>query len=141
MSSYDPGDYGERWAAVYDEFVVPRAAATEAAVELLATLAGSGPVLELGVGTGRLALPLAARGLDVHGIDASDAMLARLREKPGADRIHVVRGDFGDVSVDGRFSLVFVVFNTFFALLTQDDQVRCVGNVAARLAEGGVFVV
>jgi SAM-dependent methyltransferase len=117
------------------------AATTEIAVTALAELAGSGPVLELGIGTGRLALPLAARGLSVHGIDASDAMVAKLREKPGGDRIPVAIGDFADVAVDGRFALVFVAFNTFFGLLSQEAQVRCFARVADRLADGGAFVI
>ncbi|MDQ4029538.1 MAG: class I SAM-dependent methyltransferase, partial [Actinomycetota bacterium] len=111
------------------------------AVEALAALAGAGPALELAIGTGRVALPLAERGVQVHGIDVSEAMVERLRAKPGGDRIPVTIGDFADVAVVGRFSLVFVAFNTFFALASQQDQVRCFRNVAARLAEGGVFAL
>jgi len=138
-------EYGQRWAEIYDQFTTwrfgPEAAAET--VSFLAARAGPGPVLELGVGTGRIALPLAERGIDVHGIDASSAMVERLRAKPGGDGITVTIGDFADVDIGaGRsFPLVFVVFNTLFALLTQDDQVRCFANVAARLAEGGAFVV
>ena len=110
-------------------------------VECLAELAGPGPVLELGVGTGRVALPLVQRGLVVDGIDASPAMLAKLRAKPGGDRVRVTVGDMAEVGVDASYSLVFVVFNTLFALVSQDEQVRCFANVAGRLAEGGVFVV
>jgi len=137
--------YGDEWADEYDDFVAWRfpAAATDAAVERLVELAGDGPALELGIGTGRVALPLAQRGVEVHGIDASEAMVARLREKPGGEAIAVRIGDFGDVDsdVDRPFSLVYVVFNTLFALLTQDDQVRCFANVAGRLRPGGVFLV
>jgi SAM-dependent methyltransferase len=139
MAEYGPETYGDRIADVYDAFY--SALDTDGAVELLASLAGGGPVLELAIGTGRIALPLAERGLEVHGIDASEAMVAKLREKPGGERIPVTMGDFADVRVDGSYSLVFVAFNTLFALLTQEDQVRCFANVAARLAPGGVFVV
>jgi SAM-dependent methyltransferase len=112
-------------------------------VEFLADIAGEGgTALELGIGTGRVALPLAARGVRVHGIDASQAMVDRLREKPGGDQVQVILGDFADVSgVDGRFRLIYVVFNTFFALLTQDDQVRCFSHVAVHLDPGGAFVI
>lgn len=139
---YTPSTYGERIAGVYDEwFGLP--ADTGPAVELLASVAGHGPVLELGIGTGRIALPLADRGVEVHGVDASEAMVARLREKPGGDRIAVSMGDFADVGelVEGAFSLIFVVFNTFFALLTQDDQIRCFQGVAHRLADDGAFLM
>jgi SAM-dependent methyltransferase len=98
-------------------------------------------VLELAIGTGRLALPLAERGLEVHGIDASEAMVAKLREKPGSDRIPVTMGDFADVGVDGDYALIFIGFNTLFGLLTQEDQLRCFTNATAHLADGGVFVI
>jgi SAM-dependent methyltransferase len=141
MRDYQTHTYGDRIAAVYDERLDGRFEDTPGAVELLASLAGSGPVLELGIGTGRLALPLAERGLEVHGIDASVAMVARLRAKPGGERIPVTIGDFADVGVDGTYPLVFVAFNTFFALASQDDQVRCFSGVAAHLAADGVFVI
>ena len=114
---------------------------TDAAVAFLAELAGPGPVLELAIGTGRIALPLGERGIDVRGIDASEAMVTRLRSKPGGDRIPITIGDFADIPIEGRFTLVYVVFNTLFALQTQDEQIRCFGNVAAHLLDGGVFVV
>jgi SAM-dependent methyltransferase len=114
---------------------------TEGAVDLLAELAGSGPVLELAIGTGRIALPLAERGIEVRGIDASEEMVARLRSKPGGDRITVSMGDFADVAVEGKFRLIYVVFNTLFGLQTQEAQIRCFENVAAHLADGGAFVV
>jgi SAM-dependent methyltransferase len=100
-------------------------------------------VLELGIGTGRLALPLAARGLEVHGIDSSDAMVQRLRAKPGGADLSVVLGDFADVAtaVDGGFAVVLVAFNTLFNLATEEAQRRCFVNVAARLRPGGSFVV
>jgi SAM-dependent methyltransferase len=113
----------------------------EKSVEVLADLAGGGTVLELAIGTGRVALPLAARGLSVHGIDASREMIAKLRQKPGGDAIPVSIGDFADVAVDGAFDLIFLVFNTLFNLTSQDDQVRCFQNVARRLTDRGVFVV
>lgn len=112
-----------------------------AAVELLVRLAGPGPVLELAIGTGRLALPLAARGLRVDGIDVSPAMVDRLRGKPGGDQLTVEIGDFADVAVPDRYRLIFVAWNSLFNLLTQEEQVRCFENVAARLTDDGCFVV
>ena len=108
---------------------------------LLAGLAGGGRALELGIGTGRVALPLAARGVEVHGIDSSEAMVAKLRAKPGGDRIPVTMGSFVDLPVEGAFALVYVPFNTFFAPLTQEEQVRCMASVAAHLEPGGRFVI
>jgi SAM-dependent methyltransferase len=137
MDRYEPETYGERIADVYDEWHTHMDPA--ATVEVLASLAGSGPVLELGIGTGRVAIPLAARGLDVHGVDASPAMVERMRAKPGGAGIGVTFGHLADVPVDRSFSLIFIVFNTFFALLSQDDQVRCFTNVARRLEPGGRF--
>jgi SAM-dependent methyltransferase len=141
VKGWDAATYGDRVADFYDEWVETRDLDTDGAVEFLTGLAGGGPALELAVGTGRVALPLAARGVAVQGVDASEKMVARLRAKPGGDTIPVTIGDFADVAVDGRFSLVFVVFNTFFALLSQDDQVRCFANVAHRLTDDGVFVL
>jgi len=141
MEDWRPETYGETVADVYDEQVAALDLDTEGAVETLAELAGAGPVLELAIGTGRLGLPLAARGIEVHGIDASEAMVAKLREKPGGDAIPVTIGDFADVGVDGRYSLIFVGFNTFYALMTQADQVRCFANAAEHLAEDGVFAL
>jgi SAM-dependent methyltransferase len=106
----------------------------------LAELAGPGPVLELGIGTGRVALPLAARGIDVHGVDLSPAMVARLRAKPGGAGIPVTMGDFSEVTFPTRFSLVFVVAGSFFELPSQEAQVRCFANVARHLQPGGVFL-
>ena len=140
MEGFQAETYGEITADVYDELHDGRfdLAAT---VERREELSGGGPALELAVGTGRVALPLAARGIPVDGIDVSPAMVARLREKPGGDAIAVTMGDFADVAVEGRYPLVYVVFNTFFALLTQDDQVRCFANVAEHLTDDGVFVL
>jgi SAM-dependent methyltransferase len=140
VKDYRPETYGDRIAEVYDSLYEEQLD-TGAAVDALARLAAGGRVLELAIGTGRLAVPLAQRGIDVHGIDASDEMVARLRAKPAGADIAVTMGDFADVAVEGSFSLVYVVFNTLFALLTQDDQVRCFENVAARLGDGGRFVV
>ena len=140
MDDYGPSTYGDRIADVYDVWFHPPSD-PGAAVDFLAGLAGSGPALELAVGTGRIALPLAARGVEIRGIDASTAMVAKLREKPGGTDIPVTMGDFADVPVEGRFRLVFVVFNTLFALLTQDDQRRCLRNVAEHLTDDGLFVV
>jgi SAM-dependent methyltransferase len=143
VKEYGPETFGERMADVYDTWYGTRLAeaTTLESVEVLAELAAGGTVLELAIGTGRVALPLAARGLSVHGIGASKAMVAKLREKPGGDAIPVTIGDFADVAVDGEFDLVFVVFNTLFNLTSQDDQVRCFHNVARHLTAGGVFVV
>jgi SAM-dependent methyltransferase len=137
------GYFGERVAAVYDEQSAGMfdPAVVRPAVELLAELAGDGRALEFAVGTGRIALPLAERGVQVAGIDNSDAMLARLREKPGAERVEAVVGDMATTRVDGEFSLVYLVFNTIFNLVTQDGQVACFQNAAAHLRGGGRFVI
>lgn len=131
--------YGDVWADVYDEYHGGRDASE--AVSTLAELAGGGRVMELGIGTGRLALPLAEMGVQVHGLDASQAMVDRLRAKPGGGRIPVTIGDFADVGVEGSYRLIFVAFNTFFALPSQEDQVRCFANVASHLTDDGVFVI
>ncbi len=137
MKQYDPAEGFDAASALrHDE-----RGDEVAAVEFLAARAGEGPVLELAIGTGRIALPLAARGLRVDGIDISPAMVDRLREKPGGDALDVRIGDFADVDVDGRYPLIFVVWNSFFNLLGQEEQVRCFANVAAHLAEGGLFVI
>lgn len=139
MEGFGPATYGERIADVYDEWYPPPEELEAAAA--LDDLAGGGPVLELGVGTGHLALALAARGLKVHGIDASPAMLARLAAKPGAEAVTTSIGDFADVDVGAEFAVVVVTFSTFFNLTSQEAQVRCFARVAERLAPGGVFVV
>jgi ubiquinone/menaquinone biosynthesis C-methylase UbiE len=110
-------------------------------VELLARLAGSGPVLELGIGTGRIALPLHAQGVDVVGIDGSEAMVAQLRSKPGGQHIPVTIGDFSQVPVEGSFSLIYLAAGTFFELPTQQAQLDCFTNAARRLAPSGLFVL
>lgn len=140
MDDYEPvTSFGEDMAEIYDE--VSQRGDEEAAATFLADLAAGGPVLELAVGTGRIALPLAACGVHVDGIDFSPEMVDQLRAKPGGEAIQVTIGDFADVSVDGSYRLVYLVFNTLFNLLTQDDQVRCFQNVADHLTEDGAFVV
>ena len=138
MNEYRPSTYGDRIADIYDE-LYPRHDLS--AIDFLAEVAGDGPVLELGIGTGRLALPLAARGIRVHGIDASDAMIGRLRQKPGGADLRVTIGDFGELVMDSKYSLIFIAFNTFFSLLKQEEQVRCFRSVAAHLKRDGRFVI
>jgi SAM-dependent methyltransferase len=142
VAEYRASTYGDQIADFYDNLVgtMFQPAATEQAVGFLADLAGTGPALELGVGTGRIAIPLAERGVAVTGVDASEAMVARLRARPGGATIPVVMGDFGELAVEGQFALIYVVFNTFFALLTQQLQVQCFRRVAERLTPGGAFV-
>jgi SAM-dependent methyltransferase len=139
-----PEDYfGEDVAARYDESEGEtfESAAVESVVDFLADLAGGGDALELGIGTGRIALPLSRRGVRVHGIDLSTAMVARLRAKPGAENIGVTIGDFATTTVEGAFALAYLVFNTIMNLTTQDEQVACFQNVGAQLEPGGCFVI
>jgi SAM-dependent methyltransferase len=140
---HDEGFFGERVAATYDERSADMfdPAVVTPVVDLLAGLAGRGRALEFGIGTGRIALPLAARGVPVHGIDLSRAMVARLRAKPGGEAIGVTIGDFATTRVDGTFSLAYLVFNTIMNLTTQEAQVACFGTAAAHLEPGGCFVV
>src|SRR6266545_2923511 len=135
--------FGERVAQRYDESSADmfQSAVVDPVVDLLADLAGHGAALELGIGTGRIALPLAQRGIRVHGIDLSEAMVARLRAKPGAQQIDVTIGDFATTTVEGRFMVAYLVFNTIMNLTTQDGQVACFQNVAAHLEPGGCFVI
>jgi SAM-dependent methyltransferase len=135
--------FGEDVAARYDE-TIGRWGDPEIvgpAVDFLVELARGGAALELGIGTGRIALPLAARGVRVHGIDLSEAMVARLRAKPGGSETPVAIGDFATARVGATFSLAYVVFNTILNLTTQDAQVACFENVAAHLEPGGCFVI
>jgi SAM-dependent methyltransferase len=127
--------YERLWPELFDPAVV------EPAVDLLADLAGAGSALELGIGTGRIALPLSRRGVAVHGIDLSPAMVARLHAQPGADAIGVTVGDFARTAVDRTFRLVFLLRNTITNLTTQDEQVECFRNAAAHLEPGGQFVI
>jgi SAM-dependent methyltransferase len=136
---FDPRDsFGPQVAAAYDD--APRGD-EDAAVARLAELAGDGPALELAIGTGRIALPLAAAGVPVDGIELSAAMIDRLRAKPGGDALTVACGDMATVALPGRYRLVYVVFNSLMNLVTQDEQVRCVANAARHLDDDGVFVV
>jgi SAM-dependent methyltransferase len=140
---HDDGYFDEGVAATYDESaeVMFDAGAVDPVVDFLVALAGSGRALELGIGTGRIALPLARRGVPVHGIELSKAMAARLRAKPGSEDVGVTIGDFSTTTVDGTFSVAYLVWNTIMNLTTQAAQVACFGNVAAHLEPGGCFVV
>ena len=139
----DDGYFDERVAARYDESAAEMfdPAVVDPVIDLLVELAGSGRALELGIGTGRIALPLAQRGVPVHGIELSKAMVARLRAKPGGEDIAVTIGDFATTTVDGTFSVAYLVFNTILNLTTQAAQVACFRNVAAHLEPGGCFVI
>ena len=135
---HDDGYFDERVAASYDAndgTFVPEM------IDVLAGLAGDGAALEFAIGTGRIALPLAARGVPVHGIELSNAMVAQLRAKPGGDDVPVTIGDMASTRVDGTFRLVYLVFNTIGNLTTQDAQVACFANAAAHLEPGGAFVI
>ena len=136
------GFFGEDVASRYDDdSAMFDPAVVDPVVDVLAELAGDGRALELAIGTGRVALPLAARGVQVAGIDDSPAMIQRLRAKPGGDEIDVVIGDFSTTHVPGEFSVVYLVFNTIFNLVTQDAQVACFENAAAHLRPSGTFVI
>lgn len=143
MEDTTASTYGDRMAEVYDEIHAGLHAPEVVGpiIDVLAGLAGDGRALELGIGTGRIALPLAARGVEVHGLDASGAMVAKLREKPGGDAIPVTMGDFAQVPVEGRYSLIYIPFNGLFALPDQEAQITCFRNAAAHLDEGGAFLV
>jgi SAM-dependent methyltransferase len=139
-----PEDYfgepvAERYDERYDHLTDP--AVVNPMVDFLADLARDGTALELGIGTGRIALPLAQRGVQVHGIDLSEAMVARLRAKRGAEQIVVTIGDFATTTVEATFSVAYLVANTIMNLTTQDEQVACFRNVAAHLEPGGCFVI
>jgi SAM-dependent methyltransferase len=142
VEGYDAATYGERFADVYDDWYGDVTDA-DACTKRIAELAAGGPVLELGVGSGRLALPLAARGVEVHGIDASAAMLERLQAKPGAHAIHLTQGDMAELDLvdPPPFAIVFAAFNTLFNLATADSQRRCLERAAALLAPDGLVVV
>jgi SAM-dependent methyltransferase len=143
MSPDVDGYFDERVAARYDESEDEMfdPAVIQPTVYFLAELAGDGRALELGIGTGRIAVPLAQRGVPVHGIDMSRAMVARLREKPGGEDIGVTIGDFATSTVEGTFSVAYLVFNTIMNLTTQAAQVACFRNVASHLQPGGCFVI
>jgi SAM-dependent methyltransferase len=146
VKDYEPVmSFSQEAAEAYDDVQrfskTPSRSDKHAAVAFLEKLAGGGPALELAIGTGWIALPLAARGIRVDGIDFSPAMVGRLRAKPGGEQISVTIGDFAEVPVPGTYRLIFVVANTLFNLLTQDDQVRCFENVAAHLTDDGAFLI
>jgi SAM-dependent methyltransferase len=131
--------YGDAIADIYDDM---HGIPADEAVALVAELArDGGRVLELGVGTGRVAIPLAARGLEVVGVDLSDAMIDRLRQKPGADRVRIVKDDFTTANAGSDFSVAFVAFNTFFAITSLEKQKACFANVSKQLRRGGTFVL
>jgi SAM-dependent methyltransferase len=138
MNFYSDSTYGERVVGVYDEWYSDY---DPLAINALAELAHGGRALELGIGTGRIALPLSAKNIEVHGIDAAPSMISRLREKEGGERISVTEGSFAEVPVEGEFALVYIMFNTFFALSSQDEQVQCFRNVAKHLTREGSFVI
>ena len=127
--------YQTRWPELFEP------AAIDPVVSFLAELAGEGPALELGIGTGRIALPLARRGIRVHGIELSPAMVAELRSQPGGADIDVTLGDFATTRAAGKFRLAYLLRNTIMNLTTQDAQVDCFRTVAAQLQPGGLFVI
>jgi SAM-dependent methyltransferase len=139
-----PEDYfGEGTAERYDAAVASEfdPSIVGPAVDFLAGLAGAGDVLEFGIGTGRIALPLAQRGIRVHGIDLSRAMIARLQAKPGTEEIATTIGDFAATTVEGTFTVVYLVFNTIMNLTAMDEQIACFQNASAHLQPGGCFVI
>lgn len=139
MEGYDETTYGRRWAPYYDEIF---SEAEDSVIDLLARHAGEPPrALELAIGSGRLALPLRERGVEVVGIDSSEEMVSLMRAKPGGEAVPVTMGDFSDVDVEGTFPLVYLAFNTIFVLLTQELQVNCFRNVAEHLEPGGRFII
>ena len=139
MDEYGPDTYGEQIADVYDE-LYDELFDKHAAAEFLSERARGGPALELGMGTGRVAILLKDKGVDVHGIDTSPKMVEKLRAKPGGEDIPVTIGDFAELDVEGSFPLIYVPFNTLFALESQEAQIRCFETVAEHLTEDGLFV-
>ncbi len=140
MEGYDQATYGNRIADVYDSLYADLSD-VQTMANTLVQLASGGKALELGIGTGRIALPVAWRGVEVHGVDSSPAMVSRLRTKVGGASIPVTMGNLADVPVQGEFKLIFIVFNTLFALETQELQLKCFQNVAKHLTHDGAFVV
>jgi SAM-dependent methyltransferase len=138
MKAYDETTYGSCIAAAYDDLYPDY---EPAAIDVLAELAGEGVALELGIGTGQVALPLAERGVEIFGVDASEEMLEALKSKPQSADIVTIMGSFAEFKIERRFSLIYVVFNTFFTLLTLGEQVRCFQTVAEHLAPDGVFLI
>lgn len=138
MEQYSDATYGERIAEIYDELYPT---IDENTLDVLTDLAKKGRVLELGIGTGRVALPLKDRGLEMFGIDASEAMVSKLRKKEDGEEIPVKIGDFSEIRFDKTFNLIFVVFNTFYGLLSQEQQINCFKSVASQLEQEGVFLL
>ncbi|HJU51903.1 MAG TPA: class I SAM-dependent methyltransferase, partial [Acidimicrobiia bacterium] len=138
LMDYGHETYGAEWAADYDQ-IFPDVA--PGMIDRLVKLANGGRVLELAIGTGRIALPLKERGVDIAGIDISPEMVGRLQQKPGGSDIPVVMGDFADVEIEGKFAMIYLIFNTLFGLADQSEQVRCFQNVASHLNRGGRFVI
>lgn len=138
MQEYNEATYGDKIAIDYDALYPSH---DPAMIDVLTELTDGGNALELGIGTGRVALPLQENGVTVCGIDASEAMVSKLRSKPGGDDIEIQVGSFADFNLDARFQLIYVVFNTFFALLTQKEQVQCFRSVREHLAPSGFFLI
>jgi SAM-dependent methyltransferase len=139
MEGYGERTYGERWAPYYDDTFSD---VEDSVIDLLARHAGDPPrALELAIGSGRIAIPLSERGVEVSGVDISEEMVALMRAKPGGEAIPVTMGSFGEVPVEGEFPLIYLAFNTIFALLSQESQVECFENVASHLQPGGRFVI
>lgn len=140
--AFDARAYGESWAEIYDSYPLhPTAEDAEPAADLISSIAPGGSALEFGIGTGRIAIPLSARGLTVWGVEVSPAMLDRLADKPGGGAVHAVIGDISSCRVGTTFDVVYAAFNTVLMLPTQDEQVRCFRNAALHLWTGGCFVV
>lgn len=138
MSEYKDDTYGELIANVYDAWY---AEVDPQMLEMLTRLAGGGKALELGIGTGRVAIPLAKSGIKMYGIDASPAMLDKMKAKPSSDQVKLHQGSFVNIPFTENFDLVYVVFNTIFALLTQEEQVQCFQSVADHLESKGLFTL
>tara|TARA_R110002051_G_scaffold10868_4_gene40652 strand:- start:4001 stop:4735 length:735 start_codon:yes stop_codon:yes gene_type:complete len=139
MKKYGPETFGELNADEYDLLHNP--GTTDAAIDLLSEFALPGRTLELAIGTGRVALPMAARGCRIEGIEASPLMVEKLREKPGGQDIPVMVGDMSEVRAEGDFDFIFLIFNTLYNLTSQAAQVKCFRNAAAMLAPGGAFLI
>ncbi len=139
---HDDGYFDEKVASTYDDDVDScQPEVINPVVDFLSELADGGNALEFGIGTGRIALPLAMKGIEVHGIELSHAMIGKLAEKTGGDRISVTQGDFATTLCGGSFALVYLIFNTIMNLTTQEQQVRCFENAASHLEPGGSFVI
>jgi len=138
MKDYQDSTYGQRIAGIYDELY---AGFDPAMIELLSDFASQGSALELGIGTGRVAIPLQEKGVLIHGVDASEAMISVLRTKTNGDKIEVLMSSFADFEIDKHFNLIYIVANTFFALLTQKEQIQCFRSVKQHLSSDGVFVL